>query len=93
MTVTDSAKEELKRLVGVSSLDPGKYLKLAVPPVWTGQGDFGVVIDKKGNADQAVEFQGTTVLLVDAAMEERLSKAVLDFKASPDGPRFTLDVY
>ena len=64
-----------------------------MPPVWTGQGDFGVVIDEEGNGDRAVEFHGSTVLLVDTAIEERLSKAVLDFKDSPDGPRFTLDVY
>ena len=93
MTETDSAKKELKRLIEVSSLGPCKYLRLAVPPMWTGQGDFGIVIDRKGDADRVVEFDGTIVLLINTVMEEKLSKAILDFKDSADGPRFTLDVY
>ena len=91
--VTDSAKEELSRVLETSSLEPGKYLRLATPPVWDGEGDFGIVIDEKGTHDRAVDFQGVQVLLVDRALDDHLSDAVFDFKQSPDGPRFTLDVY
>ena len=38
VTVTDSAKRELKRVLETRSLTPGKALRLAVPPVWTGEG-------------------------------------------------------
>ena len=44
-TVTDDAKKELKRIYDSRSLEVGMYLRLAIPPVWTGYGDFGIVID------------------------------------------------
>ena len=93
VTVTDRAKEELKRTLEVSNLDPGKFLRLATPPSWTGEGDFGIVIDEERNKDDAVLFHGLKILLVDAGLTEQLPTAVLDFKDSPDGPRFTLDVF
>ena len=93
VTVTDSAKEELKRILETRSLDPGKHLRLTTPPVWEGQGDFGVVIDEERMGDHAVDFQGLKVLLIDPALAEQLSNAVFDFKDSPEGSRFTVDVY
>ena len=93
VTVTDTAKEELKRLVEATKLDPGKYLRLATPPVWVGEGDFGIVIDEQFPDDHAECWEGSKVLLVDADLKKRLPSAVLDFKYDPNGPRFTLDVY
>ena len=89
ITVTDEAKAELKRTIESRGLDPGQCLRLAVPPAWTGQGDFGVVIGGQGVADNAIEFEGTTVLLLDADLAAQLSNAVFDFKDA----RFTLDIY
>ena len=93
VTVTDSAKQELRRIVETSSLKPGKFLRLTAPPIWTGAGDFGIVIDEERAEDNVVVVQGIKVLLVDPDLSQGLSKAVFDFKVSPDGPRFTLDVY
>ncbi len=93
LTVTESAKEELRRILETSNLDPERYLRLAMPPVWTGEGDFGLVIDERSETDHAVDHEGMQVLLMDAALAEQLPSAVLDFKASPDGSRFTLDVF
>ncbi len=93
VTITDQAKEELKRTTERTSLEPGKYLRLTTPPVWTGEGDFGIVIDEMSDGDHVVEFEGSTILLVDADLIQRLPNAVLDFKESPQGQRFTLDVY
>ena len=93
VTVTESAKEELRRVLETNSLEPGKYLRLATPPVWEGEGDFGIVIDDMGTHDHVVDFEGVQVLLVDRALDDHLSDAVFDFKESPSGPRFTLDVY
>ena len=91
--VTDSAKGELKRILEMRSLEPGKCLRLATPPFWTGEGDFGIVIDEERDGDHAVTFQGSNVLAMDPALVHQLPTAVLDFKDSPDGPRFTLDVF
>ena len=93
VTVTDRAKEELRRIVETNSLDTDKYLRLATPPVWTGDGDFGIVIDEERSGDHVLDLEGTKLLLVDPDLAEPLSKAVLDFKESPDGARFTLDVH
>ena len=93
MNVTKRAKAELNRILETKALDPGKYLRLAVPPSWTGEGDFGIVIDDEGESDQSVDVQGRKVLIVSADLTGHLQYAVLDFKESPDGPRFTLDVF
>ena len=60
VTVTDSAKRELKRVLETRSLTPGKALRLAVPPVWTGEGDFGIVIDEAETEGVMVDFEGVT---------------------------------
>lgn len=93
VTVTTRAKEELKRVVEIRSLGPGKFLRLAVPPVWVGEGDFGIVVDDQGPEDQEFSFQGLRVLLVDSDLANRLSTSVLDFKQSAGVSRFTLDVF
>ena len=93
VTVTSRAKEELKRILETSSLKSGKYLRLATPPAWTGEGDWGIVIDEERDGDQAVDFQGLKVLLLDFDLVERLTNAVFDFKDSSEGSRFTLDVF
>ena len=63
------------------------------PPVWVGEGDFGIVIDGEMDGDSVVEIGGLKVLLVDFDLTDRLPTAVLDFKDSPQGPRFTLDIF
>jgi hypothetical protein len=93
ITVTARAKEELKRMGERLGLEPGKHLRLATPPVWTGEGDFGIVKAEEWHGDHVVEFQGSVVLLVDADLVERMPTAVLDFKDSPAGTRFMLDVF
>ena len=93
VTVTDKAKEGLKSILETRSLAPGKLLRLAMPPVWKGEGDFGIVIDDQAENDHVVSFQGVDLLLVDSSLLDRLAKAVLDFKESPRGMGFTLDVY
>lgn len=94
LTVTDKAKEELKRIVETRGIEPGKSLRLAIPPVWTGEGDFGIVIDSEKEDDYMVVYEGVTVLVVEGGLiEGALSSAVFDFKESPQGAGFTVDIY
>ena len=93
LTVTEHAKEELARIVESRSLKDDRYLRLATPPLWTGEGDWGIVISAEGASDYTVEHQGQPILLIDTAAAEAMSTAILDFKDSPEGSRFTLDVY
>ena len=45
--VSEEAKKELKRMHESRSMEPGMYFRLAIPPIWTGFGDFGIVIDEE----------------------------------------------
>lgn len=91
--VTASAMGEFRRLRENLALEPGQHLRLATPPTWIGEGDFGIVIDEERPGDHAEEVDGEKVLLVGEEVTEHLGEAVLDFKETPEGTRFTLDVY
>ena len=94
LTVTDTALAELRKVADTRALEPGRLLRLAVPPVWTGQGDWGIVIDQRGAADIAYAHDGGTVLVVEEIVADSLANAVLDYKTSGvPSPRFTLDIY
>lgn len=91
--ITDSAKEELKRIIESRSIEVGRCLRLAVQPTWPGPGDFGIVIDDEKAEDFTVTLRGTKVLLLQEQMLPQLDKSILDYKDTPEGARFTLDVY
>ncbi len=94
LTVTESALAELRRVGDARALEPGRLLRLAVPPVWTGDGDWGIVIDQRGAADVAYAHDGATVLVIEQIVADGLANAVLDYKTSGvPSPRFTLDIY
>ena len=93
LKVTEAATEELHRILGTSNIDQGKYLRLATPPEWTGQGDFGIVIDENREGDVVIEVEGQMLLLISGSIAESLSDSVFDFKDTPQGVGFTLDVY
>lgn len=93
LEVTNAAKDELKTIIEARSLPQGRYLKLAVRPEWTGPGDFGVVIDIEKGGEVFFEHKGTIVLAVDPGLAENLERSVFDFKQTPRGAGFTLDVH
>ena len=91
--ISEAAKRQLRVLVDERKLGPDRFLRLTVPPAWTGEGDFGIVVDARGGADTGVTLDGKTVLVVGPDVVEQIPNAMLDFKKTPDGRRFTLDVY
>ena len=93
VNVTNAAREELRRILGTLNRDMDKHMRLAMPPVWEGPGDFGIVLDIEAEGDYVVELEGLKLLLVDQSLTESLKDAVLDFKDSSHGPAFTLDVF
>ena len=93
MTITEAAKTELKRIRETRVPDNAKCLRLVTPPQWVGEGDFGIGIDDVREDDYVVEVGGVQVLLVDWDLTVRLANAVFDFKQTPNGAGFTLDVY
>ena len=93
MTVTDDAMQELVRIIDGRHLESGQFLRLATPPVWIGEGDWGIVISDADDEDQVFERDGRTVLVMAPTLTEQMSDAVFDFKDTSEGSRFTLDVY
>ena len=95
MEVTQEAIDELRRLVSVRVLGYEQAFRLAVPPVWTGGGDFGIVVDQLSNEDIVVVRGGSdeALLVIDSELEDNLEKAILDHKDTPNGRGFALDVY
>jgi len=91
--VTVAAKDELRNILDTRSLPPGRYLKLAIKPEWTGAGDFGVVIEVEKGGEVFYEHEGQVVLAVDPGLAENLESSVFDFKDTSQGAGFTLDVY
>ena len=91
--ITDSAKEELKRIVESRSIEAGRCLRLAIQPTWPRPGDFGIVIDDEKAEDHTVTLRGTKVLLLQEQLLPQLDESILDYKDTPEGARFTLDVY
>jgi len=91
--VTDGAKEELKRIAESRNVEAGRCLRLAVQPSWPGPGDFGIVIDDEKADDYTTTLRGTKVLLLQEQLLPQLDKSILDYKDTPEGARFTLDVY
>lgn len=93
LQITDAAKDELKTILASRALPEGRFLKLAVKPEWTGPGDFGVVIDMEKGGEIFFEHEGTVVLAIDPGLAENLDQSVFDFKQTPQGAGFTLDVH
>jgi len=95
--VTEEAKKEFKRIRDNRTIKPGKHLRFAIPPVWTGYGSFGIVIDEEREGDISIFLDDDKVLIIEDSVAERVDKqkdgdedSILDFVESPKGTRFTL---
>jgi|TARA_B110000263_G_scaffold246748_1_gene258331 hypothetical protein len=95
--VTEEAKKEFKRIRESKTMDPGKHLRFAIPPVWTGEGSFGIVIDEERDGDIAIFLDDDKVLIIEDSVSEGVDNqkekgldSILDFVESPEGTRFTL---
>ena len=75
MDITEEAKQELRRIIGKYDLGKDKRFRLATPPVWEGEGDFGIVIDVERERDQVIEHEGVELLRLDPETAEHLSKS------------------
>ena len=93
LTVTAAAKRQLKNVSDERRLGAGRCLRLAIPPAWPGPGDFGIVIDDEKSDDVSFTLRGTKILLLKQDLAPQMSTSVLDYKETPHGMAFTLDVY
>ena len=86
ITVTESAKQELKRILSDNVNDPQASLRLTS----TGQDQLGLAIDVETPGDQVVEHEDSKVLLVEEGLATSLVGIVLDIEDTPDGPKLAI---
>lgn len=84
--VTESAKEELKRMSAELLDQEGSTLRL----VANQEGQLGLVADNERDGDQLVEHQGGTILVVGRELSLALEGLGLDCQDSGDGPHLIL---
>ena len=83
VTVTDEAREELKRtLAGANLGDPAMALRLAIGDA----GDLQLQADVEHEGDQVVEHAGSKVLLLGSDISLLLDGFIIDCEDTDDGP-------
>lgn len=86
LMVTERASAHLRTLLESIEHEPDQLLRVAVSDA----GSLGLVLDSQREGDQVIEHENTPILVIEAALSEFLSGAVLDVKDTPEGPRLSL---
>ena len=80
ITITENAKQELKKLLETKVDWPGARLRL----LERNHGALGLGVDIESGTDEVVEFQGSRILVIDQGLAARVN-AVLDVDVTPTG--------
>ena len=86
LTVTESAKQHLRKLLLASTNDPDTGVRLTVK----GPGKTGLVLDREGLDDHVVEHEGSKVLLVAPEVAQLVAGATLDTEDTPEGTKLVM---
>lgn len=87
LRVTESAKEELKKILAEKVDNPLAGIRLTRG----GQPDnFDLALDVEMPADQVVKYQGAKVLLVDSELSNHLDGDILDVEDTAQGKNFVV---
>ena len=93
LNITLKAKEKLNQISAEKNIWPLQFLRLTIPPIWSGEGDFGIVIDNANEDDIQINFENKTILLIESLINESLSNSTLDYIESGKQIGFNLDIY
>jgi|TARA_Y100000294_G_C8383122_1_gene267586 Fe-S cluster assembly iron-binding protein IscA len=93
LNITLKAKEKLNQISAEKNIWPLQFLRLTIPPIWSGEGDFGIVIDNANEDDIQINFENKTILLIESSINESLSNSTLDYIESGKQIGFNLDIY
>ena len=86
LTVTEGAKQHLKKALLAGTDDPDLGIRLTVDV----SGEYGVTLDREAPDDYVVEHEGSKVLLVGHEVAERLAELTLDTHDTPEGAKLRL---
>ncbi len=81
LTITDSARDELKNILEENSSEADDGLRLIVNQ----PGNFALMLDKKQDNDEVVEHQGWNILLYQRDMSQILEDIILDCQHTENG--------
>ncbi len=82
LSVTQSARQQLRDIVRANIDDPGFTLRLVANP----SGDFAFTIDRARDDDQIVEHEGHIVLLVGSELSDAVEGLTIDWQETVEGP-------
>jgi Fe-S cluster assembly iron-binding protein IscA len=74
ISITERAKQALKKLLSANVDWPGARLRL----IDRGQGILGLGVDIEVSGDKIVEYEGTKVLIVEPELASRLNGVTID---------------
>jgi len=86
LTVTESAKQLLKKTLRSHSDDPETGLRLSMDS----GGQLGIKLDSESEDDQVVEHEGAKVLLVAPGLATALEGNTLDVQDTDDGSKLVV---
>jgi len=86
LTVTESAKTELKRVSSQALDQPETVLRLTADET----GRLSLVVDNEKENDQVVKDEEATVLVIDEQLSTALDGVSIDYQDTEAGPRFIL---
>ena len=86
ISVTEGARQELKKVLSANTDNPEAGLRLAT----SGSGQLGLSIKTESPGDQVVEHEGSKVLLVAGGLATELEGVTLDVQDTPEGSKLTI---
>ena len=86
IAVTERAKKLLKSILLTKVDNHFAFLRLTSP----GKGQLGLGIDIEQPGDEAVEYEGDKLLLIERNLADSLHGIVLDIDDTPEGPELVI---
>jgi Fe-S cluster assembly iron-binding protein IscA len=86
IAVTEEAKKELVKVLADKVDHPEACLRLRVDD----KGNLGLGIDIERPEDKVVEYQGSTLLVVDPALADSLTNIAIDVEDSDEGNQLVI---
>ena len=86
LTVTEDARQELKKLLVEHTSDPDIGVRLALEST----GKLGLMLDKQTETDQVIEHEESKVLLLAQEISTRVDGYTLDVQEDAEGRRLFL---
>ncbi len=84
--VTEQAKQELKKILAANTEEPEACLRITSDD----QGQFGLAIDKEREGDQAIEHEGSKLLVAEKEIADSLQGVTMDVEGTPEGNKFVI---